>query len=949
MLMITKTKYLGNKTIQSIQNKTTKLMMTPLKKLGLMMLCLFLTNQAFSQATIPLPEHPRPDFERSEWLNLNGNWDFEFDKKDEGEKAQWFKGTKKFTKIISVPFPWGSPLSGVKDEADIAWYSKKITIKPEWKGKRVFVTIGASDWKTTVWLDGKELGSHEGGYTPFSFELTNLKHGTAQNLIIRVDDKRRDFTLYGKQGYGNARGLWQTIYVEARGQNFLDAVHFTPDIDKNQVQVKAYLSAAATKDLDLELTINGNQNISIRETFPKGKTQHTFTVPIPSPRLWTLEDPYLYEANVKLADDEVKSYFGMRKISTVNLPNTNYKYIALNNKPVYMQLALDQSYHPTGFYTFPTDEFMKNEILLARNIGLNGIRTHIKVDVPRKLYWADKLGVLVMSDLPNFWGEPDKNAQKESEYTLHEMIKRDYNHPAIFSWITFNETWGLRTKQEVNGKKQSIYLPETQKWVASVYRLAKSLDATRLVEDNSICCGAGHTETDINSWHEYLPGSGWEKHLKEIDEKTYVGSQFHYEKGYTQTDVPNINSECGNVWGYEGSTGDVDWSWDYHRMINTFRKYPKIAGWLYTEHHDVINEWNGYFRFDRSEKETGVGELVEGMAIKDFHSDIYISAGNEISKSVKPKEEVSVPLYLSVMTDKDLGKSLNLKVQLYGYDALGQKKTWGSLTKTIPYQAWAQKELEPIKLTMPDEKSVVIAAMILEDNAGNVVHRNFTTFIVEGNTPTEMTLLSGKKAKLISIEPKNFSDARWSKKQWNVLDGLKVNGAGSGYFEYKIKVPTDSKIESASFVAEVSSKQLFAKDKENSQIKDTDYMLGAKAEPSQNKNAYPMTDTSRYPSAVSVKINGVFAGRYDLSNDPADHRGILSWHNQPQDKKLYEAGSYGYRLGVNIPQKALEVARTTGELIIRLEVDESLAGGLAIYGDKFGRYPMNPTVVLVVE
>jgi hypothetical protein len=569
--------------------------------------------------------------------------------------------------------------------------------------------------------------------------------------------------------------------------------------------------------------------------------------------------------------------------------------------------------------------------------------------VPRKLYWADKLGILVMSDLPNFWGEPDKNAQKESEYTLHEMIKRDYNHPAIFSWIVFNETWGLKTKQEVNGKKQSLYLPETQKWVASVYRLAKSLDATRLVEDNSICCGAGHTETDINSWHEYLPGSGWEKHLKEIDEKTFVGSQFHYEKGYTQTDVPNINSECGNVWGYEGSTGDVDWSWDYHRMINTFRKYPKIAGWLYTEHHDVINEWNGYFRFDRSEKETGIGELVDGMAIKDFHSDIYISAGNEISRSVKPKEEITLPLYLSVMTDKDLGGSLNLKVQMYGYDALGQKKTWGNMTKTVPYQAWLQKELEPIKLTMPDEKSVVIAALILEDNAGNVVHRNFTTFIVEGKTPSEMILLSGKKAKLISIEPKNFSDARWSKKQWNILDGLKVNGAGSGYFEYKIKIPTDTKFESASFVAEVSSKQLFAKDKENSQIKNTDYMLGAKAEPSQNKNAYPMTDTSRYPSAVSVKINGVFAGRYDLSNDPADHRGILSWHNQPQDKKLYEAGSYGYRLGVNIPQKALELARTTGELIIRLEVDESLAGGLAIYGDKFGRYPMNPTVVFVVE
>ena len=924
--------------------------MTNLKRLCLILLCLLIFKQGYSQENIPLPEHPRPDFERSEWLNLNGNWNFEFDKNDVGEKAQWYKGTKKFSKTISVPFPWGSPLSGVKDEADIAWYSKTITVKPEWKGKRVFVTIGASDWKTTVWLDGKQLGSHEGGYTPFSLELTNLKYGTAQNLVIRVDDKRRDFTLYGKQGYGNARGLWQTIYLDARGQDFLENIHFTPDIDKNEVKVTAYLGNPATKDLSLSIELSESTQTFPSQIIPKGKSEYSFIIPIKDARLWTLEDPYLYDIKAKLGDDEVKSYFGMRKVSTMYLPNTNYMYVALNNKPIYLQLALDQSYHPTGFYTFPTDEFMKNEILLARNIGLNGIRTHIKVDVPRKLYWADKLGVLVMSDLPNFWGEPDKNAQKESEYTLHEMIKRDYNHPAIFSWITFNETWGLKSKQEINGKKESIYLPETQKWVASVYHLAKSLDATRLVEDNSICCGAGHTETDINSWHEYLPGEGWEKHLKTINDNTFVGSKFHYENGYLQTDVPNINSECGNVWGYEGSTGDVDWSWDYHRMINTFRKYPKIAGWLYTEHHDVINEWNGYFRFDRSEKETGVGELVEGMAIKDFHSDIYLSTGNEISKSVKPKEEVSVPLYLSSMTDKDVGKSLNLRVEMYGYDALGEKKNWGKMSRTVPYKAWEQATLEPLKLTMPNEKSVVIVALFLEDNAGNIVHRNFTTFIVEGNSPTEMTLLNGKKAKLLSVDPKSFSDARWSKKQWNVLEGAKVNGAGSGYFEYKIKVPTDANLANvtgASFVAEVSAKQLFVKDMENSQIKNTDYMLGAKAEPSQNKNAYPMTDTSRYPTAVLVTINGVFAGRYDLPNDPADHRGILSWHYQPQDKKLREAGSYGYRLGVNIPQKALEQARTTGELVIKLEVDESLAGGLAIYGDKFGRYPMNPTVVLV--
>lgn len=919
----------------------------------LYLLCCFVIFNLSAQENIPLPEHPRPDFERADWQNLNGNWAFEFDKNDVGVAQKWHSSAKPFTKTISVPFPWGSPLSGVKDEADIAWYKKSITVNPSWKDKRVFVTIGASDWETTVWLDGKLLGSHKGGYTPFSFELTNIKYGAKQNLVIRVDDKRRDFTLYGKQGYGNARGLWQTIYLEGRGQNYIDAIHFTPDIDKSEVKVTTYLAKPALQDIALSVNIDGPQSTAVKQTFPKGQTEYSFTIPMPSARLWDLEDPYLYNTSIKLGDDEVKSYFGMRKISTVNLPGTNYKYIALNNKPVYMQLTLDQSYHPDGFYTFPTDEFMKNEILIARNIGLNGIRTHIKVDVPRKLYWADKLGVLVMSDLPNFWGQPDKNAQQESEYTLKEMIKRDYNHPAIFSWITFNETWGLRSKVEVKGKMENVYTPETQKWVASVYHLAKSLDGTRLVEDNSICCGAGHTETDINSWHEYLPGWAWEDHLKMIDQNTYVGSDFHYEKGYKQTDVPNINSECGNVWGYEGSTGDCDWSWDYHQMINVFRKYPKIAGWLYTEHHDVINEWNGYVRFDRSEKDLGLQDIVKGMSVKDFHSPFYISTGNVISKNAQPNEIVTVPLYASFMTDRtDVGNKLTLKINLYGYDALGQEKNWSSMERTVDYQPWLQKELPSLDVKMPNEKAVVTMSMVLVDNAGNELHHNVMNFIIDAPTPTEIVLLSGKKAKLVSVDAKNFKSAKWSAKQWNVLDGLKVNGAGNGYFEYAFKVPSGvdlNNVESVAFVVEAGAKQLFAKDMDKKLKGNENYMLGAIADPVQNPNAYAMTDMKKFPSSISVSVNGVFAGRYDLPDDPSDHRGVLSWHNQLRDKKLREAGSYGYRLGVNIPQKALEEAKKTGEILIRMEVPESMNGGLAIYGDKFGRYPLNPTVAFVLK
>ena len=548
---------------------------------------------------MPLPEHPRPDFERPDWENLNGSWQFEFDSLDVGISKNWGGSNAYFSKTITVPFPWGSELSGVDDLADIGWYRRTIEVDELWNGRRVFLTIGASDWETSVWLDGKLLGTHQGGYTPFSFELTDhIQYGRSQMLVIRADDKRRDFTLYGKQGYGNARGIWQTVYLEARGTHYLEALHFAPDIDQELVQVSALLSEAADSNLSLSISIpNASPTIRHSLTIPAGKRKFTFTIPTPNPHLWNLDDPFLYEVEAKLEDDRLRTYFGMRKISVVDLPGTDYPYIALNNEPIYVQLALDQSYHPGGFYTFPSDQFMREEIERSKAIGLNGIRTHIKVEVPRKLYWADKLGLLVMADLPNSWGEPDERMREEAEYTLREMIQRDFNHPAIFSWIVFNETWGLRTNVIVDGKKEQKYLPETQQWVASMYYLTKSLDMTRLVEDNSICCGAGHTETDINSWHAYLPGWAWDEHLRELTANTYPGSSFDFEDGFRQGRQPNINSECGNVWGYEGSTGDVDWSWDYHRMLNTFRMFPKVAGWLYTEHHDVINEWNGYWRF----------------------------------------------------------------------------------------------------------------------------------------------------------------------------------------------------------------------------------------------------------------------------------------------------------------------------------------------------------------
>ncbi len=600
----------------------------------------FLTAVLFCSATgtglaqpettpIPLPEHPRPDFQRPAWQNLNGPWQFRFDKADAGLAEQWFAGNVKFPETIVVPFPWGSALSTVPDQARIAWYGRTVRMPDDWRGQRVFLVIGACDWETQAWLDGKPLGTHRGGYTPFEFELTpQLKPGQDHRLVLRVDDADRPFKLEGKQGYGNARGIWQTVYLEARPATHLQTIHFVPDIDRAVVTVKATLNQPVPAGAEMRLHFTTGNVADTQRPVAQGTRDIEFEMPIPQARLWSLDDPFLYEVTATLrageAVDTVSTYFGMRKISVTNLPGTEFPYVALNGKPVYLEITLDQSYHPEGFYTFPSDAFMRDEILRSRRLGLNANRLHVKIDVPRKLYWADRLGLLLMADVPNSWGEPDSDMRHEIEFALRGMIQRDFNHPAIFAWVPFNETWGLFTRQ---GDRRT-YLPDTQEWVASVYRLARQLDPTRLVEDNSPC-NHDHVVTDINSWHAYLPGYAWREHLDQVTHDTFPGSKWNFIGGRTQDHQPLLNSECGNVWGYEGSAGDVDWCWDYHIMMNEFRRHPKICGWLYTEHHDVINEWNGYYRFDRSAKYTGLEELVPGMSLRDLHGAFYLAPGGD--------------------------------------------------------------------------------------------------------------------------------------------------------------------------------------------------------------------------------------------------------------------------------------------------------------------------------
>ena len=903
--------------------------------------------------TIPLPEHPRPDFQRAQWLNLNGRWQFAFDPRNDGERVGWASGGFPAGREIVVPFSWGAPLSGIPDSADIGWYARSITVPLAWRGRRVFLVFGASDWHTTAWLDGRKLGGHRGGYTPFSFELTHVRAGERQQLVVRVDDTPHAFKLEGKQGYGKTRGMWQTVYLEARGADPLEYVHFTPRSDLSGVGVDVRLLEPAPRALTLRLDFTnraGGGGPVVTHSVPRGARAVHLDVPLPNARRWSLEDPFLHEVSVSvsgggLAEDRVQTYFGMRTIGVVKLPGTSIPYVALNGTPVYLQLALDQAYHPQGYYTFPSDSVLRDEILRARQIGLNGLREHVKIEAPRKLYWADRLGILIMADVPNWWGPPDSAAFHEHDTALRGMIARDYNHPSVFSWVLFNETWGLETK--VGGHDR--YLPATERRVARDYRLAKSLDPTRLVEDNSVCCGSGHTETDLNTWHEYLPGWRWEARDQQVSDSTFPGSTWNFRPPRRQAGQPMCNSEFGNVWGYDGSTGDVDWSWDYHRAMDAFRRHPKVCGWLYTEHHDVINEWNGYWRYDRSWKETGLGEIVPGMTLRDLHAPLYIAVGDpELSRAAKPGERISVPLYASFLTGSTAyGDSLTLRAELYGWNALGERRTWDTSVTRVPYRPWMSRSLPPLAVTMPNEPATLVLATRLEDTKGTVLQRNFTTFVVEG------AVADNRKMRVARVPATAVHDAHWTLKQWTVLGDRKLNGAGSGFFEYRIPWPAGldvNDVAGATFLVEASAKRLNGKDRDSTSAGNHDYMRGGGFhDPSRNPNSYPMTGATPFPSAVTVSVNGQVAGRVELADDPADSRGILSWHAQPHDGHLYEAGSYGELVRVPIPAAAIREGARTGEIIVRLEVDAALPGGLAIYGARFGRYPVDPSVVFLLR
>ena len=568
------------------------------------------------EASIPRPEYPRPDFERSHWFNLNGEWEFEFDDRNCGETERWYEG-KAFARRITVPFCYQSALSGIHDPSrhEILWYRRSFRVPESFRSKRVFLNCGAVDYAAKVWLNGELAGSHRGGHVPFQMEITRFLKDEMNIIVIRAEDAYDCDQPRGKQywrqkpdrcWYTPTSGIWQTVWLEATGESRLDQIRLTPDIDRRQVEAEFFLDGYQEGlEIGLVLTYQGMPVHSVKAAVHAKVFKLILEIkesdPVDEVHYWTPECPNLYDLDIRLylsgeLVDAVRSYFGMRKISIQG------DRILLNNKPYYQKLILDQGYWPDSLLTPPSDAAIRYDIEMAKKFGFNGARKHQKIEDPRYYYWADRLGLLVWGEMPSGYQFNAMEIENISREWI-EFINRDYNHPAIIAWVPFNESWGVR----------NILVDRNQQAFAqAMVHLIKALDGTRFVSAND---GWEQVESDICGIHDY---EAWGEAFaakyadKEKLLETEAVGRLIYANGYRYQGQPVLLTEYGGIafesqtadnWGYHGTVKDEESFLQRYRSITAAIQNTKyICGYCYTQLTDVMQEINGLLTADRKVK-----------------------------------------------------------------------------------------------------------------------------------------------------------------------------------------------------------------------------------------------------------------------------------------------------------------------------------------------------------
>ncbi len=551
--------------------------------------------------SIPRNEYPRPQLVRAEWLNLNGEWDFTVDNACNGRELEYFKKDSFEQKII-VPFCPESPLSGIgnPDFKNCVWYRKNIEIPKEWEGKRIILHFGAVDYIATVYVNGKYVGRHKGGYTPFSFDITDMltDNGTNYITLSAYDDVRSGKQPVGKQcqgyyssgcSYTRTTGIWQTVWLEPVSKAHIESVKIKTTISAPRADVTVKLSKYTVGCEIKAKAFYEGRLVGEAETTALGMTS-TLSIPLTESHLWEVGSGRLYDLELTVTEngeveDFVTSYFGLREVAL-----TNRKFL-LNGKSVFGRWVLDQGFYPDGIYTAPSDEALKNDIIYSMQLGFNGARLHQKIFEPRFLYWADKLGYMVWGEHGN-WGIKTFEFEQLANFLPEwmESVERDYSHPSLVGWCPFNETWDL------DGHRQDDRI------LKMTYEVTKAMDDTRPVIDTS---GNFHTVTDIFDIHEY------DQNAKTFAEKLSNGIYVTFKDRQRHEGQPFFVSEYGGIkwsdkdggWGYgEAPKTEEEFIERYRALTHTLLDNPDCFAFCYTQLYDVEQEQNGLLTYERGFK-----------------------------------------------------------------------------------------------------------------------------------------------------------------------------------------------------------------------------------------------------------------------------------------------------------------------------------------------------------
>jgi beta-galactosidase/beta-glucuronidase len=523
----------------------------------------------------PRPEHPQPRFRRERWLNLNGEWDFGI-----GDEPR-------FERTIVVPFAAQSKLSGVGQQpGDVVWYRRRVQA-PE--AERVRLHFGAVDYRATVWVDGVEVARHEGGHTPFSADL-DIAPGAELEVVVKAEDPLADRTLQrGKQYwkpepegifYTSTTGIWQSVWLEPLPLRQLRSLRLRPDAETGVLT----FDIAADGGVEVTALLDGRVCGSWRGDAETGRIE------LEEVRRWSPDDPQLYDLRVRLlaGGDLVESYFGLRTVET-----RDGRFL-LNGEPCEQRLVLDQGYFPGGWYTASVDADLRRDIELAKAMGFNGARKHQKVEDPRWLYWADRLGFLVWGEMAN----ANLYSAAGEERLVREWtaaVKRDRDHPCVVAWVPVNESWGVPEGSAAQAAMQD-----------RLCRLTHALDGTRPVISND---GWEHSASDLCTLHDYDPAPVLAQRYRSLAEALKGRERQPYLPGFEHRGEPLIVSEFGGLklrnasgWGYEEVAGPEQLLAEYTALVRALMEAGPVEGFCYTQLTDVEHEKNGLLTFDRGPK-----------------------------------------------------------------------------------------------------------------------------------------------------------------------------------------------------------------------------------------------------------------------------------------------------------------------------------------------------------